>query len=92
MYHDNNNWIHLKEIEQELFQRLQYYFHVVLQKLLADIDVWLMENRDHERYKYKEKQPTSIDTVFGPVTIERRKYKDREKGVRVALLDQCLQF
>lgn len=92
MCHDNNNWIHLKEIEQELFQRLQGYFHVVLQKLLADIDVWLMENRDHERYKYEEKQASSIDTVFGPVTIERRKYKDQEKGVRVALLDQCLQF
>lgn len=92
MCHDNSNWIQLKEIEQELFGRLQTYFHVVFQKLLEDIDVWIMENRDHTRYKYKEKQEASIDTVFGPVTISRRKYQDREKETRVALLDQYLQF
>lgn len=92
MCHNNNNLNQLKEIEQELFQRLQSYFHVVLRKLLEDMDVWLMENRDYGRYKYEEKQATSMDTVFGPVTINRRKYKDREKGARVALLDHYLQF
>ncbi|XGA32523.1 UPF0236 family protein [Virgibacillus sp. CBA3643] len=92
MCHDNNNWMQLKEIEQELFGRLQNYFHVVLQNLLEDMDVWIMDNRDHKRYKYEEKQSASMDTVFGPITIHRRKYTDREKGVRVALLDQYLQF
>lgn len=92
MNHDNNNNTSLKEIEQELFGRLQHYFHVVFKGLLEDMDSWIMENRDHARYKYKEKQETSMDTVFGSVVINRRKYQDREKGARVALLDQYLQF
>ncbi|WP_010530965.1 ISLre2 family transposase [Lentibacillus jeotgali] len=92
MYNDTNNTTNLKAIEKSLFQQLQGYFHDILLKFLEDIDTWLMESRDHQRYKYKEKQPATIDTVFGPVTVERRKYTDREKGERVALLDQYLQF
>lgn len=92
MCYDTNKLMNFKAIEEALFQQLQGYFHEILLKLLEEIDFWVMENRDHRRYKYEEKQKASIDTVFGPVTVKRRKYTDREKGERVALLDQCLQF
>lgn len=77
MYDHTNNTTNLKAIEQSLFQHLQGYFHEILLKVLEDIDVWLMESQDHQRYKYEEKQAASMDTVFGSVRVKRRK---QEKG------------
>ena len=51
-----------------------------------------MESRDHKRLAYHEKQVFTMDTLFGLITINRRKYIDRETSERVALLDQALQF
>lgn len=92
MYDDITDTTNFKMIEKSLFQHLQGYFHDILVKFLEDMDVRIMENRDHQRYKYEEKQVSSLDTVFGPLTISRRKYTDRDAGCRVALLDQYLQF
>ena len=51
-----------------------------------------MDKRDFARYENREFQKRTIGTMFGSVTINRRKYLDRETGDRVALLDQYLQF
>ncbi|MFS8580416.1 MAG: ISLre2 family transposase [Novibacillus thermophilus] len=92
MLQDTNNMPTLKEIEEALFRQLQNYFQTVMLKVLEDIDVWLMENRDHKRFAYKERQASTMDTMFGSITIKRRKYVDRETNERVALLDRYLQF
>lgn len=92
MLQDTNNVPTLKAIEEEIFRQLQNCFQAVLLKVLEDIDVWLMENRDHKRFAYKERQASTMDTMFGSITIKRRKYVDRETNERVALLDRYLQF
>ncbi|WP_151698194.1 ISLre2 family transposase, partial [Weizmannia acidilactici] len=82
----------LKEIEKDLFKQLQTYFRVILSHTLEELDVWLMENRDFKRFEYRERQSCTLETLFGPLTFKRRKYKDRQTGRRVALLDQVLKF
>src|SRR5699024_12622198 len=82
----------LKEIESHLFQELQEVYQVALFHFLEELDDWLKDNRDSERLEKHEKQATTLATMFGPVTIHRRNYKDREKHQRVALLDQYLEY
>src|SRR5690625_7262676 len=37
-------------------------------------------------------QKTTLATMFGPITINRRIYRDRDEGGRVALLDKYLGY
>lgn len=67
MLQDTNNVPTLKAIEEEIFRQLQNCFQAVLLKVLEDIDVWLMENRDHKRFAYKERQASTMDTMFGSI-------------------------
>src|SRR5699024_2362652 len=82
----------LKEIESNLFQELQVVFQNTLQSILEELDEQLMHHRDFKRFENREKQATTLATMFGHVTINRRKYLDRETGDRVALLDQYLEY
>ena len=82
----------LKEIELHLFRELQEVFKNTLLSILEELDDWLKDNRDFKRFKNREKQKTTLATMFGSVTINRRKYFDQKAGVRVALLDQFLQY
>ena len=82
----------LKEIELHLFRELQEVFKITLLSILEELDDWLKDNRDFKRFKNREKQKTTLATMFGSVTINRRKYFDQKAGVRVALLDQFLQY
>src|SRR5690625_1070951 len=92
MNHDINNLQTLKEIEGILFRELQGYFQSIMISLLEDVDKWLMNNRDYQRYENREMQSCTVDTMFGSITIKRRIYRDRYKGERVALLDKYLRF
>lgn len=87
-----NNLLTLKEIEQNLFQELQEVYQNILVSLLEEVDVWLRDNRDFARFENREMQECTIGTLFGSITINRRRYLDRETGDRVALLDRYLQF
>src|SRR5690625_4689446 len=82
----------LKEIELHLFRELQEVFKNTLLSILEELDDWLKDNRDFKRFKNREKQKTTLATMFGSITINRRKYFDQKAGVRVALLDQFLQY
>ena len=92
MINDTNNLPTLKEIEQGLFRELQSIYQNILVSVLEKVDVWLRDNRDFTRFENREMQKCTIGTMFGSVTINRRRYLDRETGERVALLDQYLQF
>src|SRR5690625_5141599 len=92
MNNDINNLPTLKEIESNLFGELQEIFQKTLTSILDEIDVWLRDNRDFERFENREKQETTLATMFGSITINRRIYRDRESGVRVALLDKYLGY
>src|SRR5690625_1281550 len=92
MFNDINNLPTLKEIETKLFEELQDVIQEVLISILTDLDEWLMNNRDFSRFKYREKQETTIATMFGPVTINRRRYRDEIADKRITLLDHYLEF
>jgi len=82
----------LKEIESNLYRELQDVFQAALLSILEELDEWLMNNRDFKRFKNREKQETTLATMLGSITINRRRYLDRDTGDRVALLDQYLQY
>ncbi|WP_172968334.1 UPF0236 family transposase-like protein, partial [Weizmannia acidilactici] len=44
------------------------------------------------RFRLKDRRDVHIDTMFGPLTIKRNYYQDRENGRYIALLDQYLAF
>ena len=60
--------------------------------LSEEIDSWIMENRDHARYRLRDKRQVTMSTLFGEIIFSRRLYQDREKGTYVYLLDQALAF
>ena len=92
MFNDTNNLPTLKEVEENLFRELQQIYQNILVSILEKADVWLRDNRDFARFENREMQECTIGTMFGSITIKRRRYLDRETGNRVALLDQYLQF
>src|SRR5690625_7823954 len=92
MSNDINNLPILKEIEQNLFQELQSVYQNILVSLLEEIDVWIRDTRDFNRFENREMQECIVGTMSGSIKINRRKYGDRGTGDRVALLDQYLQF
>lgn len=82
----------LKEIEVKVFQQLQVMFADLMVRCLEQIDQWIMEHRDHARYRLRDIRQVAMSTVFGEITFKRRLYQDREKGTHVYLLDQALSF
>lgn len=92
MNNNTNNLPTLKEIESNLFSELQDIFQSSLLSILEEIDIWLRDNRDFKRFENREMQKTTLATMFGSITINRRIYRDRDVGVRVALLDKYLGY
>ncbi|HLS59845.1 MAG TPA: UPF0236 family protein, partial [Virgibacillus sp.] len=78
MNNDINNLPNLKEIESNLFSELQDVFQSTLLSVLHEIDVWLRDSRDFERFENREMQKTTLATMVGPITINRRIYRDRD--------------
>src|SRR5690625_4157794 len=87
-----NNLPTFKELEQDLFKELQSVYQATLVSVLGEIDVWLRDHRDFNRFENREMQECTIGTMFGSITIKRRIYFDLEAGERVALLDRYLEF
>jgi len=92
MYNHINNLPSFKEIEQDLFKELQGIYQCTLVSILEEVDLLLRDYRNFERFKNREMQECTIGTVFGPITIKRRIYLDREAEERVALLGRYLEF
>ncbi|QIZ65963.1 hypothetical protein HF500_00645 [Geobacillus subterraneus] len=69
MKHLTTEWPLLKELEEQLVRTLQKVFAVLLAALLEEIDQQLAEARDKRRYQLKDKRPTTIQTLFGEVTV-----------------------
>lgn len=82
----------MKEIEVNLFQQLQLMFAEIMVRCLEEMDKWIMENRDHARYRLRDTRKVMMSTSFGEITFARRLYQDRETGAYVYLLDQALSF
>src|SRR5690625_2665865 len=92
MINNINSLPTLKEIESNLFGELQEIFQTILLSILEKMDVWLRDNRDFARFENREMQETTLATMFGSITVNRRIYRDRDADVRVALLDKYLGY
>lgn len=92
MGHYNPKYPTLEELERHVFQVLQEMFGKVLTMVLEQMDAEIAEARDKRRFRLKDRRDVHIDTMFGPLTIKRNYYQDRENGRYIALLDQYLAF
>src|SRR5690606_29929682 len=60
---------------------------------LERIDDWLSNQRDSRRFRMRDKEPRTLQTLFGvDITFRRRRYVDRETGKTVYLLEEVLQL
>src|SRR5699024_12603794 len=92
MRNDINNLPILKEIEQNLFQELQSVYQNILVSLLEEIDVWLRDHRDFNRFENRDMQECIMGTMFGSIKINRRNYDDRDTVDGAALLDRYVHY
>src|SRR5699024_6695459 len=58
MINNINSLPTLKEIESNLFGELQEMFQTTLLSILDEVDIWLRDNRDFERFENREMQET----------------------------------
>lgn len=79
-----------EELEKLLWKYCLEMFSNLMVEVLGQIDQVLMENRDKARFKNKEKNSRSIQTLVGNVEFERRYYWDEKEHDWVYLLDEVL--
>jgi len=83
----------LLELETALFGYMARQFAGLMAWALERIDDWLSNQRDSRRFRMRDKEPRTLQTLFGvDITFGRRRYVDRETGKTVYLLDEVLQL
>jgi len=83
----------LLELETALFEYMARQFAGLMAWALERIDDWLSNERDSRRFRMRDKEPRTLQTLFGvDITFRRRRYVDRETGKTVYLLDEVLQL
>ena len=82
----------LKELEKITFRALQESFSKIMAKLLVELDQFIADNRDKQRFELRDKRQLSFDSVFGHVELRRNYYLDRDTGKYLSLLDRHLDF
>jgi len=83
----------LLELETALFEYMARQFAGLMAWALERIDDWLSNQRDSRRFRMRDKEPRTLQTLFGvDITFRRRRYVDRETGKTVYLLDEVLQL
>ena len=91
----NENELTFKAIETEIFRQVCSMGQNLTREVLEKYDEYLMETRDKAAYRNKGLRTTTIKTVYGEVTYERRVYEvTREDGLKefVYLLDEQLHI
>lgn len=82
--------LNFKEVEEMLFKQSLELFQHMMVEVLEYFDKNILENRDKERYKIKQINQRTIQTLVGEVNYKRRYYRDYEKDCWVHLLDETL--
>ena len=82
----------LKELEKITFRALQESFSKIMAKLLMELDQFIADNGDKQRFELRDKRQLSFDSIFGQVELRRNYYLDRETGKYLSLLDRHLDF
>lgn len=82
-----------KQLEQSLWLLMLEEFSAGLAAVLRQVDDHLFDIRDEARFKSHSFEERSMGTLFGrDVRFRRRRYRDRETGEDVYLLDEVLKI
>ena len=84
--------VDFKGLEKSLWTFLLNSFQHYMVEILEEIDEILRETRDLSRYRIKEKNSRTIQTMVGEVSFSRRYYWDLEKQEYLYLLDETLNL
>ncbi|MCM1083347.1 MAG: ISLre2 family transposase [Clostridium sp.] len=84
--------INFKDIEEKIFSLACEIAKNITENILEAIDSDIMEARDKSRYRLKDTIRTSIKTVYGDVSYDRRYYYDKKKSCYIYLLDEKLDI
>ena len=79
-----------KALEEHVRQKGAEFLQAALRELLERLDKELAGQRPRGR-TLKDLQPRTLDTLVGPVTYRRRRYRDRAGRYRY-LLDEALSL
>src|SRR5690625_81824 len=82
----------LKELEKITFRALQESFSKIMAKLLVELDQFIADNRDKQRFELRDKRQLCFDSIFGHVELRRNYYLDRDTVKYLSLLDRHLDF
>ena len=89
------NRISFKEFEKKIFQFVCGMGQEIAKTMLENYDDHLAKTRDKREYRDKGKRTTTVKTLFGEVTYERRVYQtktDKGETAYVYLLDSEMQM
>lgn len=84
--------INFKDIEDKIFSLACDIAKSVTENILEAIDSDIMKSRDKSRYRLKDTIRTSIKTMYGDVSYDRRYYYDNEENCYTYLLDEILKI
>lgn len=87
--------ISFKEFEKKIYQFVCGLGQEIARTMLENYDDHLAKTRDRKEYRDKGKRTTTVKTLFGEVTYERRVYQTKtEEGERayIYLLDSEMQM
>ena len=75
--------ISFKEFEKKIYQFVCGLGQEIARTMLENYDDHLAKTRDRKEYRDKVKRTTTVKTLFGEVTYERRVYQTKiEEGER----------
>lgn len=89
------NRISFKEFEKKIFQFVCGLGQEIAKTMLENYDDHLAKTRDKKAYRDKGKRTTTVKTLFGEVTYERRVYQtktDKGETAYVYLLDSEMKM
>ena len=87
-----NMYIDFSKLERKVFEFMCELARNITVSILEQLDERLMNERDKKRYRMKDKNITTIKTIYGNVEYARRYYFDNEKGEYIYLLDEEMKM
>ena len=85
-------YIDFSKLERKVFEFMCELARNITVSILEQLDERLMNERDKKRYRMKDKNITTIKTIYGNVEYARRYYFDNEKGEYIYLLDEEMKM
>ena len=84
--------INFSEMECKIYEFVCEFARNITVSILEQLDERLMNERDKKRYRMKDKNTTTIKTIYGNVEYARRYYFDNEKSEYIYLLDEEMKM